>query len=167
MSDQIPEPSSDLDYEIEPREALRDALKIFLPLLALISVLAIGYFLVRRDADLRVLRREELAVVDLLHVGMEHRLQSVVADLMFFSRSEEIERAFEHTEPENPDCLDMLAKQFENFASTHRMYDQIRLLDRTGMERVRVNSSGGHRRLCPVRSFSTSVAGITSRIASG
>lgn len=112
-----------------------------MPVLAVLTCIALGYYLVRKEGDLRVLKRGEVAVADLLKLGLEGRLQSVLSDLAFLANGQEVERAFPADGSDDEEGTVLLARLFQRFAETHRMYDQIRLIDADGGEKIRINGA--------------------------
>ena len=112
-----------------------------MPVLAVLTCIALGYYLVRKEGDLRVLKRGEVAVADLLKSGLEGRVQSVLSDLAFLANGQEVERAFPADRSDDDEGMKLLARLFQRFATTHRVYDQIRLIGADGREKIRINGA--------------------------
>ncbi len=65
--------------------------------------------------------------------------QLIVSDLIFLTKLNELPL---YLKLENPEYRDELAREYLSFSASKKMYDQIRFLDQTGMEVVRVNLNG-------------------------
>ncbi|MDA0746127.1 MAG: response regulator [bacterium] len=123
------------------RDVIRKMLKIFLPVLVLVAAVAGTFYFLRNQADLAAIRRMEQGLVLLLKGEMEIRLQSVISDLLFLASGRQIREVFEAEDPSK--AKQVQEELFERFVRTQGMYDQVRLLDRKGMEVIRVNFKEG------------------------
>jgi len=122
---------------------VRRFLIVFLPLAALVGiVLALFYY-----ADLRTAREivkgKEIKSIDRGVNTIGDDLSSVVSDLLILSEQHELQRVLEGDEEERRTELADLDSNFLSFSLRRRIYDQIRFLDETGMEVVRVNYNDG------------------------
>jgi len=72
--------------------------------------------------------------------------QLIVSDLIFLTKLNELQL---YIKLENSQYRDELAREFLNFSASKKMYDQIRFLDQTGMEIVRVNFNGDRASIVP------------------
>jgi PAS domain S-box-containing protein len=73
--------------------------------------------------------------------------QSIISDLRFLADLNELNL---YLEPENAYKTEALAHEYMSFSTHKQIYDQIRFLDETGMEIVRVNFYGGHASIVPI-----------------
>ncbi len=64
----------------------------------------------------------------------------IVSDLMFLSEQHELQKLLDN---ETTSQRKILAEEYRRFSNRKRLYDQIRFLDETGMEIVRVNFNAG------------------------
>src|SRR4030065_487409 len=81
------------------------------------------------------------------HEAISNTLRGVVSDLAFLSKLNELRDLLDN--PDNERAKQMLAQEFLHFSEMKRVYDQIRLLDSTGMEVVRINFDKGKPRIAP------------------
>lgn len=72
--------------------------------------------------------------------------QLIVSDLIFLTKLNELQL---YIQLENPAYRDELAREYLSFSAAKKMYDQIRFLDQTGMEIVRVNFNGDRASIVP------------------
>ena len=79
--------------------------------------------------------------------AIDNTLRGVVSDLAFLSKLNELRDLLDN--PGNERAMQMLAKEFLSFSEMKRVYDQIRLLDSTGMEVVRINYEKGKPLIAP------------------
>ncbi len=90
---------------------------------------------------------ERLEIEETVNINLERemiltRLGAVVSDLRFLSRQNELRYLVDgNTDDELVRAL--VADEYLAFSRTKRIYDQIRFIDASGMEVVRVNFNGG------------------------
>jgi PAS domain S-box-containing protein len=70
----------------------------------------------------------------------------IVSDLMFLSEQHELQELLEN---DSASQRQILAEEYRRFSNRKRFYDQIRFLDKTGMEIVRVNFNAGFPSIVP------------------
>ncbi|MCP5037140.1 MAG: GHKL domain-containing protein [Rhodobacteraceae bacterium] len=97
------------------------------------------YFIVERSERIERETRE-LLNIRLGKAAIERDMQDVISDLTFLARHNETSGIFL---PDNLDARQALAQQFRVFSEQKGRYHQIRVLDETGQEIVRVNYNNG------------------------
>ena len=128
------------------RKIVWQFIKLVFPWMAsLFIVLAIYYF-----AEIGVEKRR-LETTEALNIGIGKKvvtkdLESIAADLMVLSQNRGFIELHNSRTPHNTRHLD---KEFLVFSRSKRLYDQIRYLDETGMEVIRVNFNQGKAALVP------------------
>ncbi len=105
----------------------------------LVTVIAVHYQLYvtsessrRSDSELLNLQLGKTAIVT--------ELSNIQADVNFLARQAELHGYFDRLDDTN---LEIMARDFALFAGEKIVYDQIRLLDRSGQEIIRVNHQDG------------------------
>ncbi len=120
------------------------AAKRFLVLFAAATVLLAGVAVIHYYVVMKTERIEretsELLNVELGKAAIARDLGNAISDLMFMARHNEPQGLFENGDSKS---RRVLAEQFLVFSAQKRKYDQIRFLDRTGMEVVRLNYNNG------------------------
>jgi PAS domain S-box-containing protein len=120
-------------------------LLILLPSAAILALAAYFHYYTLSESE-RVMRQSgELLNVGLARSALKRDLAGVVSDLMFLSRY--IERQGFTVDKELN--VEAIAKLFITFTKEKRLYDQVRFIDNLGVEKVRVNFSGGNPEMVP------------------
>ena len=114
---------------------LKKFLTIFIPVLLLLGGGVAVLYYVETMHESALLESKEVQSVDLLKETIVRDLESVVSDLMVLAGHHALEIA-------EGGSREAMAKEFLVFCKNKGGYDQIRLLDETGMEIIRVNRNG-------------------------
>jgi len=125
------------------RSSLSPTFRFFLLLLFLIGILVVSL----SAAVYRTEWRQQLASIQTLEQTSVQVMQRTVAgvfddlvgDLLFLARQNELRALLDN----GRDTRTAIAAEYLALAAHKSVYDQIRFLDVTGMERVRVNHDGG------------------------
>ncbi len=114
---------------------------IFLPLASLIT----GITFIIYETELRnsrtIIESNERYLLPLLTQVIIGDFRSVISDMMILSEKNELQAMIRSREPAHRNAL---AKEFLSFSARKGCYDQIRFLDETGMEIVRINFNNGN-----------------------
>lgn len=97
------------------------------------------YTLESQDYVKRI-RLEEKVNIDLQLAIVSDNFNSITSDLLFLSRQNELLRLINHNETR---YTSWISDEYLEMARRKKKYDQIRYLDQTGMEIVRVNYNNG------------------------
>jgi len=126
---------------------LSEILRVFIPsLLLVVSILFVFYF-VEQFTHLKIIKTEELARLEGGKKVLLKDVRTAVSDLYVLAEN----KAFEHINGVNKaDAVNQLADNFLSLAKHKGIYDQIRYLDKTGMEVVRINFNAGQPAIVPV-----------------
>lgn len=116
---------------------------IFLPLLVLVCGIITALFYTEDKAERTVIESRDVYDMTLHKETLISDVKLVVSDLMILSGLYEIKRMFEDIEGDHKNELMGLSHEFLTFSKKRALYDQIRLLDETGMEVVMVNFNDG------------------------
>lgn len=115
-------------------------LRLFLPLLFILA--AAAYFMGNQEISLEIrkLRDQEAVSVSLGAGVVSARLDTLRSDLVFLSEHSALRAAVN-----SPSAVTIghLAEDFSTFSFSRTHYDQLRWIDENGMEKVRVDYSGG------------------------
>lgn len=129
--------------------ATRYFLSYFLPVMVLFSGIAVVLYHKDASSERMIFENNEIHNVNLQMEIITSELESVASDLIWLASMAELQRMFAGIEANAAradlmhECLAMCqAKQF---------YDQVRVLDETGMELVRVNLNEGHPYIVPIK----------------
>ncbi|MFC1673241.1 sensor histidine kinase [Pseudomonadota bacterium] len=125
------------------RWILRRTLLFFLPP-ALLTLALLSYLYVNeRDANLQSLALSEQRNVDMTAAIVTTELSKTAEDLQMARKL--VERMLPHAN-HSPEMngVETLGKHFSDLSDITRKYDQVRLLDVSGMETIRINLVDGH-----------------------
>jgi PAS domain S-box-containing protein len=123
---------------------IKHFLIIFLPLLVLVCGIIATLFHTEKKAERTVIESHDVYDITLHKKTLIGDIKSVVADLMVLSEQHEIKRMFEDIEGDYESEIRELADEFLTLSKQKGLYDQINLLDETGMELIRVNFNNGN-----------------------
>ena len=119
---------------------LRVFLIIFLPAAFLIAAGAYLFIDIQtRFAHRQLVAQETLALASAAQES-EERLSEAAADISFLLNLPRLQKTLRSPAPEN---LAALAENFEAYVNANRSIDQIRWIDATGRERLRINTRNG------------------------
>jgi signal transduction histidine kinase len=118
----------------------RHFLQLFLPVLVLVVGGVVFYGKSDIEQQLTLLQARENLNVGRGATVMAGKLDDIARDLAYLSTYPILRNAVDEGSPAS---IDELAKAFASFSSSKAIYDQLRWIDETGMERVRVDYVGG------------------------
>lgn len=128
---------------------LKGALALILPLLAIATFLTWTFYFSRTQASTSLSFSNEERVVDQQLNNISADIRMVTTDLRFLSSNIHLKLLIPNKPIENSSHLAMVKQEFLQFSRAKRFYDQIRYLDDSGMETVRINFNAGHPSIVP------------------
>ena len=115
-------------------------LRLFCPLLILVLAGVYFYGLAEIERELVHLKSQERLNVGLGAGALNGRAEEISRDLLFLASHSALRNAINDPRQTN---LDRLAEDFAGFSRTQGIYDQLRWIDETGMEVIRVDNVQG------------------------
>ncbi len=125
---------------------IRRAILIFLPLVVLTAGMMYLLYRSQAAATRTVIESAEQRIVDVAHQRMLARLSLILSDAAYLSEQEALQRWLATNDP---DSRSHLAEDYLTFAKSKAIYDQIRFLDLTGQEVIRVDWNSGSPAIVP------------------
>lgn len=122
------------------RRYFSSLLLTFLPASALLIVGAYLFYLNESNSSLNRFLAEEKNHLDLAHSAVINKIESVADDIDFLKNTASFRKAIETSSPEQ---LGAVEQNFIAFSRSKRVFDQVRWIDETGMEKVRINYNNG------------------------
>lgn len=119
---------------------IRNFLLMFLTLSVLSGVWLFNMYSQDVDMGKALFRQEELNRVNFISKAISTDIKSIFHDLLLLSSRLQVKRFFSHPEPEIRKDLEL---EFFEFSRISRIYDQVRLMDKSGMELIRINYKNG------------------------
>lgn len=117
-----------------------DFLRLFVPITVVVTVLFIAFELMRMELYLVEIRTREVGHEELARNSIIRDLENLGSDLLILAGSEHMVRLLDDNTPQ---ARRALAERYLSFSKDRRIYDQIRYIDETGQETVRVNLNDG------------------------
>lgn len=114
--------------------------RLFLPIVLLLTVGAWFYGDKEINSVLRELRSREAGGIKVGAETLSGKIDLLSGDLLFLARHSTTAETINHPTAKN---LSGLAEDFTTFSASKKIYDQIRWIDETGMEKVRVDFKQG------------------------
>lgn len=139
------ENNSQLEH-IVPNPILRNFLKLFIPIAAIVLIGGIALFHAETGSELTKIRSSEEAAIQLGSKSIERIVQTVTNDLKFLTEQKAVSEAVSGTEEH---FIDHLNQDWGAFSRTKGIYGQIRWIDNSGKEKIRVNYNKGNSEIVP------------------
>ncbi len=117
---------------------VKNFILVFFPLLLLLSFIATTFIFQELKSQKVILKSKERQNIERLRRIANDDVKSVVSDLFYLSIHPMLHQMIEN---DNLVTRQKLAKIFSEFCENSMLYDQVRFLDETGMERIRINFS--------------------------
>lgn len=119
---------------------------LFIPSVCIFFVILVYFYSSEVNKERSDLEANENLQVKLAKRVIEKELETAVSDLRILSQHRALDAI---GEPQNSGAQDDVAQQFITFIRNKHYYDQVRFLDETGKEVIRVNSSSGNPYIVP------------------
>ena len=123
------------------KKSLNTFFLLFLFLGALLGGMILVFYHLQTNTYEKHLRIEEQHSIDLQRAVIDNHFMSVTSDLMYLAQQEDL-KAFLLNPSERR--IDSIKRNYLTLSMTKRIYDQVRFLDETGQELVRVNFNAGN-----------------------
>lgn len=119
---------------------------LFLPVALLVMAFAAYFYQTEKEKEIATNSVNERAVVALGKASISSVLEDIGIDLLFIAQHSALKNLLERSTPES---VKYFSQDMLYFSEKHAIYDQIRWIDETGLERVRVNFNDGHPSITP------------------
>ena len=116
-------------------QKLKIALIIFLPLAILTNGILWIFYHQERETTRDVIKSHAVNMTEIQRLKIGDNFRLIVSDLMFFSSYNQLQNMFEEPELHSTH----LVNDFSLFSRGSKIFDQIRMLNETGMEIARIN----------------------------
>lgn len=115
---------------------LKLALALYLPVVVVLTGLTYGLLRVDVNIRLQKLQAQETGELKIAEQLLMHDFEFATADLQFLARTPALKGFINDASPAEKQRV---TEHFLNMARTKRRYDQIRYIDNSGLEKIRVN----------------------------
>lgn len=145
----LPVSRAEASEEKLSKTIVKRTLIVLLPSLVLLLGIGTIIYFTQTHAQLSVVQQNEQNSVGLREKHLLAYISSTLSDLEYLSQRSKLRELLDAGLDDSTGKLDRLATDLVCFARSRRVYDQIRLLDQTGMEVIRVNFNGGNAGIVP------------------
>ena len=119
---------------------LKQYLIVVLPTIALLLVVTLLIYNSETSHDRYIVEEKETDILTLIEESIGNHFESVVSDLLYLSGKSQLLSLIDGSEAATQKAV---ARDFLLYSQKKKLYDQIRFLDESGMEVVRVNFNNG------------------------
>ena len=129
-------------------------LKYFLMMFVPLTLIVGGFLFIFYRGEIK-LDRKAIEINELRSVGQQEKIatsdfKAIISDLNFLAEQSELQSVLgEKSQQLNKVRSDILVEQFLSFARHKKFYDQIRLINTTGQEIIRINYNQGKPQVVP------------------
>ncbi len=119
------------------------AAMLFLPAIVLIALAGTGLYLVEVRSERESVAWQDERAAELLRDSLQDDVDAILAETLFLAQEIEASGVFGPGAGLDPKAMADMTRMLGSFASKRRVYDQLRLVDQAGIERIRVNHHDG------------------------
>ena len=141
MVDPTPHCEHDSSTKKETSAKTGTFFRIFLPIAFVLCLVFMAFEIMRMELHNVEIETAERNHVELGRISIMRDLETLGGDLAILTSSEKLETLLIKKDLQSKVSL---AKRYLTFSQDRRIYDQIRYIDETGMEIVRINYNDGH-----------------------
>jgi signal transduction histidine kinase len=132
-------------FQVGTWAVVKRALIIFLPLALILAVITMIIYQMEVKTEKTLIENKEIGHIEQLKYTIFNDFDTITSDLMVTSTQLELERILEN----DKEAQRNLEEEFLSMSKIKRLYDQIRFLDESGMEIVRINYNNGNPTIVP------------------
>jgi len=119
---------------------------LFIPSLIIVACISFSFYFTAQHSRQQVVEHQEIFSISQQETIIRNDIQAIIADLLLLVNHHHLHS----TIGEGTDSgFDTVAEEFLIFARQKKIYDQVRFLDNTGMEQIRVNYNDGSPTIVP------------------
>ena len=121
-------------------------LAIYLPLLLLLCFLSYTFFATDQKTRAQAFARQEVMNLNQQQRIIANDIRSITTDMQLLANNYSLH---EHYQGDHVEDWTFITQEFLIFADNKKLYDQIRFLDKSGMEKIRINYNAGNSSIVP------------------
>lgn len=120
---------------------------LFISSLIIVGSVSLSFYFTAQHSRQKVIENQEISNLFQQEKIIRNDIKSIIADLMFLVNHHHLHS---NIEGETDDSFETVAEEFLIFARQKKIYDQVRFIDKTGMEQIRINYNDGKPTIVPV-----------------
>jgi methyl-accepting chemotaxis protein len=136
--------------EIMNNHSFKVTLKYFITSFLIITLLVGSYYYLDVSIQKDLILSDESNLIEVKQETIIKDFNAIISDLMYLSEITDLENL---KNPENTSYRQRLEEEFVSFIKRKGLYDQIRYIDTSGMEILRVNYNKGTPQIVPSHKF--------------
>ncbi|ATX80364.1 PAS domain S-box-containing protein [Mariprofundus aestuarium] len=121
-------------------------LATFLPVALLITAAAYSIYTIEKKSRIDLLIEQNQSMIKLQKEVIAQDFRLIISDILFLASETELQEGV--NDSDNEQVLDATL-ELQSFVQAKKIYDQIRLIDNNGMERIRINFDGTNATVVP------------------
>lgn len=121
-------------------------LLILVPVFLFVAGTSLTYYLFAEKANIQTLQQQAKFRLELQADAFSHEIERIVSDLLVLAVHQQLHLITDGSELADHTAL---ADEFLGFCRSKKMYDQVRFLDASGMEVIRINFNQGYPEIVP------------------
>lgn len=110
--------------------------KVFIPIALVIIITSVVLFEIRNSIEFDLIKNREKNTIQLLENTFNNEFDVIISDLLNITESEQLAHLLLYDDNKH---INLVKREFLRLCKWKRNYDQIRLIDLNGKERIRIN----------------------------
>jgi PAS domain S-box-containing protein len=127
---------------------LRYFLILFVFSLTIVGCISLSFYFTSQHSRQKAIERQEISSLSQQEIIIRNDIKAIIADLLVLVNHHHLHSKLERNTDSN---FDTVAEEFLIFARQKKIYDQVRFIDHTGMEQIRVNYNDGAPSIVPIK----------------
>ena len=122
---------------------VKKAIKPFLIMTLFAIIFANIILYIYKKSEIRAYKEIEQHSVEIPSMNIKHNIREIAADVFILANQKHISDLWDENKIINPNNLHELSENFLSMAKYKKKYAQLRLIDETGLETIRINFNNG------------------------
>ena len=120
---------------------------LFISSLTVVGCISLSFYFTAQHSRQKAIEHQEIFNISQQEKIIRNDIKAIIADLLLLVNHH---RLHSNLEGDTDSSLDTVAEEFLIFARQKKIYDQVRFIDSTGMEQIRINYNDGSPTIVPV-----------------
>ncbi len=119
---------------------------LFISSLTVVACISLAFYFTAQHSRQKVIEHQELFSISQQERIIRNDIKAIIADLLLLVNHHHLHSEFEK---DDDNSFDTVAEEFLIFSQQKKIYDQVRFIDHTGMEQIRINYNDGTPAIVP------------------
>ena len=121
-------------------KVLKSFFLYFIPIVLIVIIISTILFEIRNDIEIQLIKDREKDTIQLVKTSLENEFDAIISDLMLLAESEQL---IHFMSSKNQKHFNLLSQKFVTICKWKKIYDQVRIIDLSGNELIRINKESG------------------------